>query len=221
MATTSNKLGLKRLTALIILVLVLAYSCSITQAQNVTTFAAGDKFAIPELNSTISFAVNGSYSAATLENNTWTFNDLRLNATRSTGNLKISAENSNVKITFYRPPNSSFLLSAILRYTVEGQGKQTINLGLNSSQRTNPGEWNVIVPNGVYLGEGSGWSLLPDNTVIITVATSNVTLVHYNFRLPDTSNQPFYQQHSIVIITAIVLAITVTIATVIKVKVRK
>ena len=178
-------------------------------------------FTIPELNGTISFAVNGSCSAATLENGTWTFTDLRLNASQSSGNLRVSAENSKVTVTSYRAFNSSSGRSALLRYTVEGQGKQTINLGLNSSQPSSASEWSVIVPNSVFLAEGEGWNLLPDDTVVVTGATSNVTLVHYGFRVPYESDLPFYLQHSIAIITAIVLAITVTIAIIIKIKMRK
>ena len=218
---TISKPLLKGLAAVIILVLVFAYVCSNTQAQTITTFTPADKFTIPELNGTISFAVNGSCSAATLENGAWNFKDLKLNPSQSTGNLKVSAENSNVTVSFYRAYNSTSGRSGVLRYTVKGQGKQSINLGLNSSRPTSAVEWSVIVPNTIFLAEGEGWNLLPDDTVVIAVATSNVTLVYYSFRLADNSNLPFNQQHSIAIITAIVLALTVTIAIIIRVKMRK
>ena len=48
------------------------------QAQKSNSFSATDKFDLPEQSGSISFATNGSYSSVTLENNTWTFNDLTL-----------------------------------------------------------------------------------------------------------------------------------------------
>ena len=220
MIATNSKLFLTGLAMVIVLVLVCPYVFSSTQAQTITTFTPADKFVIPELNGIISFAVNGSCSDVTLENGTWTFKDLRLNNSQPLGDLKVSTENSNITISSYRAYNL-FGRSALLRYTVEGQGKQTINLGLNSSRPSSVSEWSVIVPNSVFLAEGEGWNLLPDDTVVITAATSSVTVVHYGFSFPDESNLPFYQQHSVAIITAVVLAITVTIALLIKVKMRK
>lgn len=84
----------------------------------------------------------------------------------------------------------------MLRYTVEGQGKQTVNLGINSGQ-TDVSEWSIIVDGNVFLAQGERWNLLPDNTVVITGATGNVTVVQYSFNVPTNSNLPFYQQHSI------------------------
>lgn len=191
------------------------------KAQNATDFTSADRFPIPELNGIVSFAVNGSYSVATLENNTWSFKDLRLEASRSVSSLKVSAENSNIAISYYQPFDSPVGLSSRLRYTVEGQGKQSFNFNLNSSEPSNPIEWGVIVSNGVFLAEGEGWNLLPDNTVVVTGATGNVTIVHYDFRFPNDSNLPFFQQHSVAIITVIVLLITVVIAVVIRVRMRK
>jgi hypothetical protein len=57
--------------------------------------------------------------------------------------------------------------------------------------------------------------------VVITGATGNVSIVHYGFSVPNDMNLPFYQQHSIVIITAILLVVTVSIAVIIRIKVRK
>lgn len=219
--TTNSKPILNGLAALTILVLVFPFVCSNTQAQTITTFTPAEKFTIPKLNGTISFAVNGSCSAATFENDTWNFKDLRLNASQSVGNLQVSAENSNITVTFYRAPTSSLSRSASLRYTVEGKGKQTINLGLNSSRPSSASEWNVRIQNSDFLAEGEGWKLLPDDTVVITGANGNVTITHSGFSVPNESNLPFYQQHSVAIITIILLAITVTIASIIKVKMRK
>jgi hypothetical protein len=201
---------------------VLMFSAfSFVRAQNATSFTSADRFPIPELNGIVSFTVNGSYSVATLENSTWSFKDLRLEASQSVSSLKVSAENSTIAISYYQAFNSSFGRSSMLRYTVEGQGKQSFNFNLNSSEIFSPSEWSVISPNSVFLAEGEGWNLLPDNTVVVTGATGNVTIVHYGLSFPNDSNLPFFQQHSVAIITVIVLLITVVIAVVIRVRVRR
>jgi hypothetical protein len=218
---TYNTPVITGLSTLLIIVVVFFPVCPNAQAQTDTTFTPTDKFSIPELNCTISFAVNGSCSAATLENGTWNFKDLRFNITQPLGNLKISAENSNVTIKIYRAYNASFS-TARLSYDVEGEGKQTMNFDFNSSQPSNTAEWSVNLDGHSYVGEGKGWTLLPNNTVVITGAKENATIVHYFFIGSfDDSNLPFYQKHSIAITTAAVLALTAAIAVVIKVKVRK
>jgi hypothetical protein len=88
----------------LVMILILANPqlCATSQAQTQTTFTTADKFGIPQYNSTISFALNGSYSAARLENGFWTFKNLNLdsqdlsflglNATQGLGELRISAQ---------------------------------------------------------------------------------------------------------------------------------
>ena len=214
---TQSKAVLTGLAAVLIIVLLFFPAAPNTQAQTGITFTPADQFSIPALNGTISFSVNGSCSAATLENGTWIFNDLRLNHSQPLGTLKISAENSNVTVYSYR--TNLFGRSAMLNYTVEGQGTQKVNLGLNSSQPTNPGEWYVVVAGNVVLAEGHGWNLLPDNTVVVRGVTGNVYIVHYSYNIP-ISTGPFYEQHSIALITAALVAIIIVVAVVIRVKVR-
>ena len=108
---------------------------------------------------------------------------------------------------------------------MNGVGTQMVNLGLNVSKPTSPSEWTVTIlgPDGntVFLAENEGWNLLPDNTVVVTGITGNLSVVHYNFGANIDTNLPFFQAHSIAIITGIVLASAVAVAVVIKVKVRK
>ena len=108
---------------------------------------------------------------------------------------------------------------------MNGVGTQMVNLGLNVSKPTSPSEWTVTIlgPDGntVFLAENEGWKLLPDDTMVVTGITGNLSIVHYNFGVNINGNLPFYQAHSIAIITGIVLAITVAVAVVIKIKVRK
>ena len=211
------------LTTIIIVALVFSCFCPYSKAQVRQSFTPSDKFNIPQLNGTISFAFNGSCSSAKLENDTWAFNDLRFNISRPLGNLKVSAENSNMIIYSYQANNFSSR-SVSLRCNVKGVGTQTVNFGLNVSKPTSSSEWSVTIrPAGttVWLAENEGWKLLPDNTVFVTGITGNLSIAHYNFGVNIDENLPFYQAHSISIITGIVLSSTFAVVVVIKVKVRK
>jgi hypothetical protein len=190
---------------------VLPWICYIAQAQTDTTLKPTDKFGIPEYNSSISFATSGTYERASLENGTWNFVNLRLNNSQLLEKLtlRVSAQDSNVTITSYRTFNTTIGGVYVLGYNVTGQGNQTFNFGLNPIG----GDWGVIF-NGVFMVENDGWRVSPDATLTITGATANVTILYYSF--PDSfggngnsSNQPIYQQHSVAIITAVAVAITV------------
>jgi hypothetical protein len=217
--SATTKFALAALIAVLTVVLTFS-NVPLTHGQNFTNFTSADKFAIPNANATINFALCGSYQKATLENDTWVFQNLSLNDSQLRGNLKFSAENSNVTIFTYQANNPDFR-SSILTYSAQGQGKQTINFGLNRSQSSST-EWMVATPGAetfIFLAEGEEWTLLPDNTVVVTGLTGNVTVVHFNFITPvDTSNLPFYQQHSVAIATASLVVITVAVALVVKVK---
>jgi hypothetical protein len=104
-----------------------------------------------------------------------------------------------------------------IRYYVQGDGEQAINLGFNSSRQSDPSEWTIIAPGSVFLAEGQNWHLIPDNTIIVNGVTGNLTVARYNYGYP-VDNRPFYEQHSIIILTAVAVAITVAAATVIKLK---
>jgi hypothetical protein len=212
------------LTTVIIVALLFSCFFPYSKAQVRQSFTPSDKFNIPQLNGTISFAFNGSCSSTKLENDTWVFNDLRFNISRPLGNLRVSAENSNMIIYSYQANNFSSR-SVFLRCNVKGLGTQTVNFGLNVSKQTSSSEWSVTIrgPTGttVWLSENDGWKLLPDNTVFVTGITGNFSIAHYNFGVNIEENLPFYQTHSIAIITGILLASTFAVVVVIKVKVRK
>jgi hypothetical protein len=217
--TTNRKTVLTRFIAILVIVLVFSFTFPNAQAQTATTFTPSDKFSIPALQGAISFALNGSCSSTTLENDSWVFKDLRLNGSQSLGTLKISTQNSNITINSFYGANYSSRRLGYLRYYIEGQGKQIVNLGFNSSKPSSASEWSVIVPNSVFLAEGEGWNLLPDNTLIINNLSGSVTVVRYSFGvLLDDSNQTFYQKHYVFILTAVAVALTVSIASVIKIK---
>jgi hypothetical protein len=212
----TNSKTLYALTIALLIVLSLP-NLQAVQAQNATNFTPKDTFGIPGYNGTIRFALKGTYTSATLENDTWTFNALTLNGSYPLGTLKFSAQNCDVTIyTYYSMTYNSRRLGYI-RYWVEGVGEQTMNLGFNSSLQSDPSEWTVITTGNVFLAEDQNWHLLHDNTMIIYGVTGNVTVARYNYGYP-IDNRPFYEQHSIIILTAVAIAITVAAATVIKLK---
>ncbi len=202
--------------------------CAITQAQTQTAFTTADEFSIPQYNSSIRFALNGSYSAATLENGFWTFKNLTLfsqnlsflglNATQGSGELKISAKNSNVTVWTYISVNYSFPVD-LLSYYAEGTGNQTVNLGLNAS-RSSSDEWSVIVADSVFLPLGQNWRLLPDDSVLVWDKTGNVTVAHFSFN-NEYKNLSFFLQHYVGIFTVLLLAFVILVAVVIRVRAKK
>jgi hypothetical protein len=199
-----------------------------TQGQTQTIFTTKDKFSIPQYNSAISFALNGSYSAAVLENGFWTFKNLKLDfqdlsflglkATQGLGDLRISAQNSNVTIWARISVNYSFPVD-LLSYYAEGAGNQTVNLGLTAS-RSSSDEWSVIVSDNVFLPLGQDWSLMPDYSVLVWGRTGNVTVAHFGFN-PEYITLSFFLQHYVGIFTTLLLAFVIFVAVIIKIRIRK
>jgi hypothetical protein len=147
---------------------------------------------------------------------------LRLNNSQVSNNFSISAKDSN--LTIYSLRTGDFNRSSFLRYTVVGQGTQKMNLYPGSTQQTHWSEWSVTVPRSgtVWLSEGENWKLQPDNSVIVWGLTGNISVVRYNFSPSfHDVNLPFHLQHSITIITAVVLATIVATALVIRITVRR
>jgi hypothetical protein len=189
-----------------------------TQAQTNIAFSPADHFSVPAYNGSISFAVNGTYSKATFENNTWTFTNLRLTNSHPLENFQISTQNSNATIFSYVTSNNTAFPNVRLRYEVEGQGKQILNLGLGPEEEGF--EWTVSF-NGVNINEGKNWSISREGTFVITDATGNISIVGFTFGNITPSNLPFYQQHSIAIAVAIAVVVIVVVAVAIKVTGRK
>jgi hypothetical protein len=192
------------------------------QAQNSVSFSPSDSFSISQLNGSVRFAVNGSYSSAQLENDSWVFHDLMLNNSQRLGNLRVSVKDSNITIFSFYASNAISATRQSVRYYAEGAGEQVFDLGVNGT--THPSEWwvTIYVQGTVFLAEGREWHLLPDNTVVVDGQTGNVTVAHYIFNLaPDYSNVPFLERHSLIIVTGAVVAVTIVVAAVVTVKVRR
>ena len=116
----SRKPILTGLAIVLIVALTFFPKFSNTLAQTDTTFTSSDKFRIPELKGSIRFNVNGNYTSATLQNNTWVFTDLKLANSPIVRTLKISVENSNITVYSYRT-FPQFGRSTSIRFNVEGQ----------------------------------------------------------------------------------------------------
>jgi hypothetical protein len=191
-----------------VFVLALLYPALFSvQAQTATAFTPADKFFIPQNNGSVDFAVNGSYSSATLTDGMWVFTDLRLNNSDSLGTLKVSALNSNMTIIDYGAFNSSLFGRLLaITYYAEGAGQQIIDMGLNSTM-ADPTMWSVIVNDGVFLAKDKGWTFSPDNSFVVTGQTGVVRIVRFAYSNPQSDgNQTFIEQHSVIIATGIVLA---------------
>ena len=218
--------------ALIIVLLSLAIFCLLpnSQAQTVEFFGPYEQFNIPVSNGTVSFAFNGTYTKATLENDTWVFENLHIFRSTNLAMFKISAQNSNITIVSYAIGNFSAFGSIRLSYVVQGNGKQIINLGLNQSDYSENAnsQWTVVVTNLTqtknvqsydFLVEGSQWKLLNDGTFVINGLPGSTTLDYYDYSLGN-SNLPFYIQHSVAIAAAVAFFLVMVALVLIKLKTR-
>jgi len=199
----------------VVLILGLFASCSSSavMAQALFVFKPSDIFSIPQLNSTISFTLNGTYEYANMNKGAWNFVNLLSNDSDEPLNLTVSAQDSNVTILSYLSYNVTFQI-IFLSYYVEGRGEQSFNLSLPE----NGGDWSVMF-NRDFIGENEGWNLSGSGTLTVSGASSgsNVTLTYFVYPASlggegNDSNLPFYQQHSVVIVTAVAVAITVALA---------
>jgi hypothetical protein len=215
---------------IVLLFLIIFYFLPNSHAQTVVTFDPHAQFNIPTLNGTITFAFNGTYAKATLENDTWVFENLHIFRSSNLTRFQISAQNSNITIFSYTRGNFSNFGSIRLSYSVKGYGKQTINLGLNQSdyvENVNR-QWAVVVSNFAseknvqnynYLIEGKDWKLMNDGTFGINGMPGNTTLVRYSYSSGNL-NLPFYLQHSVVITATVTFALVIVAIVLIKLKTR-
>jgi hypothetical protein len=205
--------------------LSLLLSCPNTHAQNTMVFGPTTKFGIPAYGGTIGFAVNGTYSNASFQNDSWTFRDLRLEGSQPLDNLIISAQNCNITIVSYQIPNLNSFRNAIFRYTVNGNGKQVLNLGFGPEPGGSSSgiEWSVIFNNNVFAAQGDQWNVSHDGTINVDRANGTIRVIHWGFlsQIAQNSNLPFYEQHSVAIIVIVSVAATIMVAVVINLNIRR
>ena len=222
MLTNKRNGTLRSITAILIAVLGIFQIWSLAATQGVNTFSPTDKFDIPSQNGMVSFAVEGTYSNATLKDGVWSFTDLQLNGSQPLEKLDVSAENSDI-IIFSHLSYDYLRRISVLTYFAEGQGTQTLNIGIEAGK--NQGginiEWSVIV-NDTFVAQGNKWNITPEGTLTITGLSGNITVFYFSIgEIANNENLPFFQQHSIVVLTVFAAAITIVVAIVIKVKSKK
>jgi len=205
-------------TVLIFAMVLLAFALvtvipvRVAWAQSTIAIPSSNNFAIPALNGNINFDLNGTYTQASLENMTWVFANLQDNSSLLPLELRVSVQNCNVTIFYCRTFNGTVPTTS-LRYFVEGQGIQSFKI----APILQGGEWSVSF-NRTFIGEDEGWAVSSDGVVTVTQAPSgsNVTLTYFFF--PDllggngsNSNLPFYEKHSVIIVTGIAVAATLSV----------
>ena len=200
-------------------VLVTVYSlamCFQVGAQNITAFTVHDQFLLPASNGVIKFSLNGTCQAATINNGSWSFANLRLNNSGSPTNVSIFLKDSNITVRSCRTFNSTLGVEAQVAYNVTGDGSQTFSFSSNLKG----GSWLVVFNrNTNFVQENHGWVSAPNGTITINGAASgfNVTATYYLYPQSlggngNVSNQPFIAQHSMIVATGIAVAVAVILA---------
>jgi len=189
--------------------------CPNASAQTSTAFGPSKVFSVPSYNGAINFAVDGTYSNATFQDDAWTFADLSLNQSQPMPYLQISAKDSNVTVWYYG--YNVYFPSDMLVYYTQDNGEQVINMGLPNAGNTV--DW-VVFSNNTFVT--NGWTLSPDGTVTVAGLTGNITVVYFGFTSQmNNSNLPWYEQHSVAIAVAIAVAVTVGAAVAVSVTLKK
>jgi hypothetical protein len=220
--TNKGNATLRCISTILIAALVIFQILSLAVTQGVNTFTPRDKFSIPSQNGTISFAVDGTYSNATLKNGIWSFTDLQLNGSQPLEKLDVSTENSDI-IIFSHLSYDYLRKISVLTYFAEGQGTQTLNIGIGAGKEQGGIniEWSVI-ENDTFIAQGNKWNITPEGTLTITGFAGNVTVFYFSLgENASGENLSFIQQHSIVILTAFVVVITIVVAIVVRAKSKK
>lgn len=190
-------------------------------AQTTTPFTASTPFSIPACNATIYFAIDGSYSQAALENDTWVFSGLVFINSVTLNSFNVSAQDCNVTL-YFSELFRGYLRgqeAGLLQYNLTGPGIQRFNFGLSPSFTANPRYRDLMVrfsseffTNSSEVARlGEGWQLASDGTVTVdgAVTGASIMYVDYSNMYKDTS-LPFYLQHSVTL-TAVSLMFAVVV----------
>jgi hypothetical protein len=159
---------------------------------------------------------NATLEKAVSQSDAWAFLNLQ-SPNQKKLNLTVSVENCNATITLFRNSRSNTTMGIIqVRYTIDGPGKQTFNFG-DIPKR---GIWNVVFGTD-YMGQEDGWTV-SNGTVTVTGASTrfNVSIIYYVYPdfFEEIYSKPFLEQNSVAITTGIIVATTVAIAVVLKLR---
>ncbi len=211
--TNQRQLPLGSLFALLFVVLV--GSAVFVNAQSSQEFYPSTQFEIPQNNTFLSFAVNGTYTQATQENGFWTFTNLRLNnSVASRANVdtfKVSTQNANITILSCQRSSFGGGTGVTMRYLPVGSGVQIFYFNLT----VRGGNW-LVAFGSEYIDEGNGWRVSPNGTLTVNGDSGKNVSVSYivfsnDLGNPSASDQSFYQQHSVAITTGIAFCIVIII----------
>ena len=220
LTNTTKELQRRQSTVTVIVVCLVAQllvsSVVAVSAQSEVSFTSGDVFGIPSKNSSIRFASNGTYEAATLEDGVWSFQNLYMFDSRATEKLNLTISATDCDLTLYPYVSAPYTYGVallkwiILRYSISGQGTQVINLGFDP----NNGQLDVILDDE-FAARNQGWTKTDDGTITITGSYSNVTLwyIEYPEQPKDIS---FLDEHYLVIGSTGFLAVIVLLAVAVK-----
>lgn len=149
-------------------------------------FTPADTFDIPEYNSSINFAFDGSYVYINFDSNIWRFQNLIADDYDSpnwpTWYFSVSARNCNLTITSYCPPQVFNGVDGLINYTVTGVGTQILD---NNYDRV--GGWPInytVIIDGTERAQNDSWTASDDGWLTVTGANSNVTII-YKAIMPD------------------------------------
>jgi len=101
----------------------------------------------------------------------------------------MSARNCNVTITGYHAPFSSSGFAGWLNYTVTGVGNQTFDNNYDKIDSREINNYTVII-DGIARTQNDGWTLTDDGWLIVTGATSNVTIIYKHVQVGETPPPP-------------------------------
>jgi hypothetical protein len=150
-------------------------------------FTPADTFDIPEYNSSINFKFDGKYVYTNFKNSTWRFQNLIVNdyvtPNAPTWYLRVSALDCNVTITSYIAPYANGK-DAWINYTVTEVGTQAIDNNYDRLGRWEITNYTVII-DGTEEAENDGWTVSDDGWLIVTGATSNVSIIYNYVQMGD------------------------------------
>ena len=157
--------------------------------------------------------------------------------------IEIGAKDCNITITSLyvlnqtqdqNSFNNSYLFGQRMgqaQYNVTGSGSQSFNFNLSPVFGLNPHTRNVVVRLDNFFNtnttqgfnpRGEGWAVLSDGTVTITGATSSAIVMcrDYSSKLID-QNLPFYQAHSVLTVSLLLVACMIAVGLAVYVKTSK
>ena len=214
-----SKITLQIAIILITMLLFLQFFFSYPKAQLKITFNPTNEFEIPANNSSIRFGFNGTYTEAYLEDNMWTFKNLKPPNSEETEtyNFKVSATDSYINITTYRIYNRVYegenTTSAALVYRVKGNGTQAFILELNP----NNGAYAVII-DGKFESLNHGWKLSQEGNPIVTGAKEFASIFYYGYPESYINRTDSIEEHSVLIVSTVFFVLIIILTSLVAIR---